>query len=363
MHFKRISDLHPASEYVLESLWVEVSQSMSGEAGNFTPSHSNPKRLVDIDKTTPITSYEDLSTTSAFVSKKTSLAEIFNNVTNISAEYADFSFITSFHIEGKDRQSDGDGHRFCFNMPYTGNPDAPHISGDVNKDGIIPDINNWVLKPTPRTSDTLITATTAIAAANYSAVTIEDTGLTAKTLHAAYQFSVNYIEKDDNADGDIGQGISANSTGITANNIYVPGEAILTAAAAYWADLAELYESDAHYTPGTLVKFGGVDEITLAVTKANAVVTENPAYLMNTKLRDRGINFPIGIALSGRSKIRVIGPVKKFDRLVLSKAHPGVACVKPEIWSVGDDPIIGIALATNLDKQEKCVEAVLQLTF
>jgi hypothetical protein len=46
-----------------------------------------------------------------------------------------------------------------------------------------------------------------------------------------------------------------------------------TALKAKWADLAEFYKADNDYKPGTLVKFGGSAEITIADTKANAVIT------------------------------------------------------------------------------------------
>lgn len=95
-----------------------------------------------------------------------------------------------------------------------------------------------------------------------------------------------------------------------------------TALRANWADLAELYKSDKAYEPGTLVQFGGSEEITVATSTVNAVVSEKPAYLMNS-----GLENGLPIALAGRVKVRVNGAVKKFDRLVLDPQHPGVAMV------------------------------------
>lgn len=95
-----------------------------------------------------------------------------------------------------------------------------------------------------------------------------------------------------------------------------------TALRANWADLAELYKTDRIYEPGTLVQFGGAEEITVATTAVNAVVSEKPAYLMNSSLEDG-----LPIALAGRVKVKVGGTVKKFDRLVLDLEHPGVAIV------------------------------------
>lgn len=95
-----------------------------------------------------------------------------------------------------------------------------------------------------------------------------------------------------------------------------------TALRANWADLAELYKADKIYEPGTLVQFGGTEEITVATTTVNAVVSEKPAYLMNSSLKDG-----LPIALAGRVRVKVNGSVKKFDRLILDPTQPGVAVV------------------------------------
>lgn len=94
-----------------------------------------------------------------------------------------------------------------------------------------------------------------------------------------------------------------------------------TALRAQWADLAELYKADDEYEPGTLVAFGGDQEITVAKDVVNAVVSDQPAYLMNSNMQG---GTPI--ALAGRVNVRIKHPVKKFDKLVLSDV-PGVATV------------------------------------
>lgn len=118
-----------------------------------------------------------------------------------------------------------------------------------------------------------------------------------------------------------------------------------TALRAQWADLAENYKSDKQYPPGTLVCFGGEQEITIATNKVNAVVSENPAYLMNSNMEDG-----LPIALIGRVKVRVDMPVKKFDKLVLGK-QPGVAtvdntAVKPLGIALESTDKVGLVLAS-----------------
>ena len=90
------------------------------------------------------------------------------------------------------------------------------------------------------------------------------------------------------------------------------------AMSAWWADLAEKYRSDFPYDPGTLVKFGGEKEITIADDKVNGVVTTAPGLMLNSFSEDEN-DIMVGMTLAGRVPVKVLGPVKKFDRIVLSK--------------------------------------------
>jgi len=84
---------------------------------------------------------------------------------------------------------------------------------------------------------------------------------------------------------------------------------------ANYADLAENYQADGVYKPGTVVVFGGAKEITVSDidhdTRIAGVVSTNPAYLMNSSQAD---GTPV--ALAGRVPCLVQGPVTKGDRLV-----------------------------------------------
>jgi hypothetical protein len=86
---------------------------------------------------------------------------------------------------------------------------------------------------------------------------------------------------------------------------------------ATYADLAEKYVADATYEPGTVLMFGGEQEVTLATTfdstKVAGVVTTNPAYSMNAALEAEHV---AEIALQGRVPCKVIGPVEKGDLMV-----------------------------------------------
>ena len=95
-----------------------------------------------------------------------------------------------------------------------------------------------------------------------------------------------------------------------------------TATTAQYADLAEIYRSDADYTPGTVLIFGGDAEVTVtdetADTRVAGVVSTAPAYLMNSAVEG------IAVALRGRVPVKVVGRVQKGDLLVTS-AIPGHA--------------------------------------
>jgi hypothetical protein len=119
---------------------------------------------------------------------------------------------------------------------------------------------------------------------------------------------------------------------------YIPSSATLrttkfqgTATSAEYADLAEVYSSDINYKAGTVVMFGGEQEVTtatgLATTKVAGVVSTDPAYLMNSEAKG------VAVALKGRVPCYVVGPIKKGDLLVTSSI-PGVAC-RTESWVGG----------------------------
>jgi len=109
---------------------------------------------------------------------------------------------------------------------------------------------------------------------------------------------------------------------------------------ATYADLAEYYEGDKEYEPGTVLVFGGEKEVTTSTaqndTRLAGIVTTNPAYIMNQE--QKGIK--VCIALAGRVPCWVIGRVKKGDMLT-SSATPGCA-VKAITPTLG--AIIGKAL-------------------
>ena len=109
--------------------------------------------------------------------------------------------------------------------------------------------------------------------------------------------------------------VNLGSTSVWWNNIY--GVTFVgTSTSAKYADLAENYQGDKFYNPGTVLMFGGANEVTLAdadTTRVAGVVSTNPAHLMNGGLNGANV---AAVALMGRVPCMIIGPVAKGDLLV-----------------------------------------------
>jgi hypothetical protein len=123
-----------------------------------------------------------------------------------------------------------------------------------------------------------------------------------------------------------------------------------TATAAQYADLAEKYLADSEYEVGTVVTVGGDAEVTASSfgDRALGVVSANPAFMMNKDLE--GGTY---IALKGRVPVKVVGSIKKGDRLIAT--NDGYAMLAT-IHTFAD--AFAIALETNKDTGVKLVEAV-----
>ena len=129
---------------------------------------------------------------------------------------------------------------------------------------------------------------------------------------------------------------------------------------ATYADLAERFEADATYDAGTVVELGGDAEITAVVNELSedvfGVVSNTAAYLMNAGAGDDATHPPV--AVGGRVQVKVIGKVRKGQRLV--SAGNGIArAAKPgEATSFN---VIGRALANKTTDIVGTVEAFVSI--
>ena len=114
------------------------------------------------------------------------------------------------------------------------------------------------------------------------------------------------------------------------------------AAQAQYADLAENYKTDVHYEPGTVLEIGGTAEVTLCTEycseKIIGVVSTDPAYLMNSALKDS-----VAVALRGRVPCKVTGKISRGDALV-SSGLPGYATARDKEQPLNPLTVIGKAL-------------------
>ena len=112
---------------------------------------------------------------------------------------------------------------------------------------------------------------------------------------------------------------------------------------AQYADLAEKYTADADYVPGTVLEFGGDQEVTATNTshspRVAGIVSTLPSYIMNDGLVG---DHTAMVSLTGRVPCLVQGPIAKGDRLVASDVVGHAQRLDPAQYEPGC--IIGKAL-------------------
>lgn len=122
------------------------------------------------------------------------------------------------------------------------------------------------------------------------------------------------------------------------------------ATSALYADLAEKYTTDVTYGVGTVVVVGESEQSeTTQSTRVGqyvlGVISDKPAHVMNSECNGQAI------ALVGRVPVRIVGPIRKGDRIAASDV---AGCAYAS--SVNS---FGTALSTNSDMGEKLVECAI----
>ena len=129
---------------------------------------------------------------------------------------------------------------------------------------------------------------------------------------------------------------------------------------ATYADLAERFEADAIYDPGTVVEMGGEKEITAVQYELSedvfGVVSDTAAYLMNAGAGTDATHPPV--AVGGRVQVKVTGKVRKGQRLVSAGNGIARAAKAGEATSFNT---IGRALAHKTDDGVGTVEAFVSI--
>jgi hypothetical protein len=132
------------------------------------------------------------------------------------------------------------------------------------------------------------------------------------------------------------------------------------ATSAQYADVAERFAADVEMPAGTVVELGGTAEITQSNTELSdtvfGVISTQAAYLMNSGAGSDATHPPV--AMTGRVPVRVVGSIKKGDRLVSAGYGLARAATPGEATAFN---VIGRSLQDKLDTTEGTVEAIVTI--
>lgn len=177
-------------------------------------------------------------------------------------------------------------------------------------------------------------------AAPSSSIIANVAGTTVATITSLGVGLNNITNIGGNGTGNIG------SSGGYFNRIYA------TSTSALYADLAEIYEADDDYVPGTVLIFHGSKDLTTTTIdhdpRVAGVVSTNPAYVMNSGAPG------LQLALTGRVPCLVRGPVNKGDVLVTSNLAGVAQGIDNDYWVPGCT--LGKSLGTIEDDSIQMIE-------
>ena len=188
------------------------------------------------------------------------------------------------------------------------------IHGNILTDGLI-SATSTIISSANITGGNLTTAGQVSATANITGGNLS-VGLGTITTG-------NVVNGNGNGVGNIG------SSSVYFNTLFAK------ATSAQYADLAECYLADAYYTPGTVLSFGGPQEVTFCDqdqdTTVAGVVSTDPAYIMNSGLVGEHVAV---LTLMGRVPCQVQGPITKGSLMVAAGNGRAKAQVFPAAGTI-----------------------------
>jgi len=119
---------------------------------------------------------------------------------------------------------------------------------------------------------------------------------------------------------------------------------------AKYADLAEIYSTAEAFSVGTVVsvcEHGDHEVCDKQDSNVIGVISENPAYLMNSEAEGQAVAF------TGRVPVRIVDAVQKGQKVYA--IGNGAASIN------GSGDLVGIALSSDTTSEEKLVECVLKV--
>ena len=154
--------------------------------------------------------------------------------------------------------------------------------------------------------------------------------------------------------------LNANAVGNIGSSSSYFNTVFATATTALYADVAERFHADETYAPGTVVELGGPNEITISRSELSenvfGVISTKAAYLMNAGAGTDATHPPV--AMTGRVPVRVIGAVRKGDRLVSAGNGLARSASREEITSLN---VIGRSLQHKQNNEEGVIEAIVTI--
>jgi len=196
-------------------------------------------------------------------------------------------------------------------------------------------------------SGTVPLATTAGTVSTAAQPNITSTGtLTSLTVSGALDVLAGTLTADT-----LTTGASGTAGSITGNWTLTSGSKLEST----YADLAEYYKGEESYDPGTVLCFGGNEEVHLSDEKCSkrvaGVVTTNPAYIMNQGCG----GLPVAIALQGRVPTKVTGTCEKGD-IMVHDGQGGATAWYHVATIMQPGVVIGKAIAEKTDSELSIIE-------
>jgi len=232
--------------------------------------------------------------------------------------------------------------------PIYENQSGPKLTFRARQAGIPKDIaviDATTLSLSPGTDSTFFLGTNSKTWANIYSNTFTGTATQAATLQVGVDLFNNPVFRQASTAATANTVACRDSSGNITATIFNG-----TATTARYADLAEKYLADAEYEPGTVVCIGGEKEVTAVKfgDLAVGVVSTDPAYMMNSELE--GGTY---VALKGRVPCKVVGAVRKGQRLVASDNGCAIAAGFHQ-----HSDVFGVALESSDDVGIKKIEVL-----
>ena len=151
-----------------------------------------------------------------------------------------------------------------------------------------------------------------------------------------------------------------NAVGNIGSSVNYFNRVFATATTALYADVAERFASDEVMEPGTVVELGGTKEITRATSELSeqvfGVISTNPAFMMNGGAGEDDTHP--AVAMTGRVPVKIVGRVRKGDRLVSAGNGIARAAAPGEITAFN---VIGRSLVDKATPESGTIEAIVTI--